>query len=133
MDGKLVSGSPPKKRTTYNELFEELCPQYIAFGMTYEQFWDGDPQMVVAYRKAQIIKDKQTNTHMWILGTYVYEAICKVAPILGLNAKKGAKPIEWRKRPYPLTKKEIEEEKIIRQKESDQKCKAFFEKTRGRG
>ena len=128
MDGKLVSSSPPKEKTTYADLFDELCPQYMAFGMTYNQFWYGDPSIAKTYRKAQIIKEKQVNTHMWLLGAYVYEVICDLAPILNVGAKKNAKPTKWRERPYPLTKEDKEEEERIKLKESDERCKAFFKK-----
>ena len=37
---------------TYTETFNEIFPQYLSIGMTEEQYWDGDCQLVVAFRKA---------------------------------------------------------------------------------
>lgn len=133
MGGKLVSSPPPDKSEiktqkfkTHTETFEKLCPEYIAIGMTYEQFWDGDPKIAKFYRQAQEIKERKVNTHMWLLGAYVYEAICDVSPILNIGAKKGSKPIPWRERPFAITEKDRKEEERQKEIKSYQNCKAYF-------
>ena len=41
------------------ETFEKACPEYIAMGMTYEQFWYGESSMVIPYRKAFQIRQEE--------------------------------------------------------------------------
>lgn len=57
---------------TLTEIFEQACPMYIVYGMTYEQFWFGDPWMVKAYREAHLLKRKMLNEELWIAGMYNY-------------------------------------------------------------
>ena len=113
----MVSGSPSateggeqsKTRSpfsTYTEKFYEVFPYYLAIGMTYEQFWKGDPTLVIYYRKADEIRNEKRNQELWLQGLYIYEAICDVSPILHAFAKKGAKPHPYTNTPYPLTTKE---------------------------
>ena len=57
MDGDPVEGEPSEVKTL-GETFSLLCPQYMAMGMTYDEFWYGNPSMVRAYRKAWEIKQR---------------------------------------------------------------------------
>lgn len=89
-------------------------------GMSADEYWNGDPQLVVAYRKADEIRKEQRNQELWLQGMYVYEAICDVAPILHAFAKKGAKVHPYSEEPYPLTskqKKRAEERQAKRQED----------------
>lgn len=47
--------------------------------MSATAFWDGDPALAVAYRKAEKIRQKQKNAEAWLNGLYVYRALCSVA------------------------------------------------------
>lgn len=131
MDSKLVSGSlsvdgEGEQKThspfsTYTEQFYEAFPYYLSIGMTYEQFWDGDPILAKYYRQADEMRIERRNQEMWLQGLYVYEAICDVAPILQAMAKKGTKPRPYTEQPYPVTEKQRrnkvkEEEKAIANK-----------------
>ena len=71
-----LSASPPK---SFTEFFELACPIYMAMGMTYEQFWDGDPDLVRAYRSADQIRRRRRNEEMWLEGIYMVEAPCAPA------------------------------------------------------
>lgn len=46
--------------TTYESKFNELFPTYLCMGMTEEQYWDKDCNLVKYYRKAKEMKQKQT-------------------------------------------------------------------------
>ena len=123
MDSKLVSGSlsvdeesEPRVRSpflTYTEQFYEVFPYYLSIGMTYEQFWEGDPHLVKYYRQAYEMRIERKNQELWLQGLYVYEALCDVAPILQAMAKKGTKARPYPEQPYSITekqrKREIEE------------------------
>lgn len=136
----MVSGSPSateggeqsKARSpfsTYTEKFYEMFPYYLAIGMTYEQFWEGDPTLTIYYRKADEIRNEKRNQELWLQGLYIYEAICDVSPILHAFAKKGAKPHPYTTTPYPLTVKErtrIAEEKERKVAEKGKKMMEAF-------
>ena len=113
------SGTP----ITYTEYFEALCPIYIAYGMTYEQFWDGDPWMVRAYKKADEIKQERENQAAWLQGLYIYEAIADLSPILRAFSK-ARKPEPYPEEPYTLntsiSKKRQAEKAEEERKKNDQ-------------
>ena len=78
-------------------------------GMTCEQFWDQDCELVVPFRKAYQIRQENENRFAWLQGLYVYEAICDVSPILHAFAKSGTKAHPYPDKPYefaPAKKKE---------------------------
>ena len=92
-------------------MFEEAFPYYLALGMTYEQFWEQDSDLVKYYRKAQEIRFEEQNRLAWLQGMYVYEAIADIAPILHAFAKKGTKARKYSEKPYEFKKPEPKSEK----------------------
>lgn len=113
------------------EVFEKVCPIYIAIGMSYEQFWRDDPTMVIMYRKSNKIIQEKTKWNNWEQGMYTYEALCKVSPVLHAFAKNGTKPQPFSKKPYGIEqfKEEEEEEKVNQEKvvENERlKAQVFF-------
>ena len=120
-----VSATSPLK--TYTEKFNEFFPQYLAIGMTEEQYWDRDSQLVVAYRKAEELRANKRNQEMWLQGAYVYEAISRISPILHAFAKKGTKPMPYLSEPYALTEKQVERQQETKEKKSFNKGKAMME------
>lgn len=133
----MVSGSPSEAGDdstkgssspfTYTEKFKELFPYYLAIGMTYEQFWNEDPELAKYYRKADEVKRERMNQEMWWQGMYIYEAICCVSPILQAFAKKGTKPKPYPEEPHPITNKQRKKEKVNREVKGDQAAKRFME------
>ena len=119
MDSKLVSGSlsvdeesEPRVRSpflTYTEQFYEVLPYYLSIGMTYEQFWDGDPMLAKYYRQAEEIKIERKNQELWLQGLYIYEALCDASPLLQAMAKKGTKARPYTEQPYPITERQRRE------------------------
>lgn len=67
----------------------------MSFGMTAEQYWDGDPGMVKWYREAQRVRNEQANRDAWLQGLYVYNAICSAHPLFNPYAKRA------KAKPYP--------------------------------
>lgn len=93
--------------STFTEYAEKLCPIYMSMGVSYNEFWHGDySQLKYYWEKEELIAEKR-NGDMWVLGNYVYDAICAVAPILVANPRNGAKIIPYHKKPYPMIKDEI--------------------------
>lgn len=113
MDGDPVTGEPsdePEKPLTLTEVFYAVWPQYLAMGMTYEQFWRGPARLAKDYREAQELKNKREEWARWRQGAYFYDALLRVAPIMrasfgGGKAEAGKYPDE----PWPLTEKEAKE------------------------
>ncbi len=137
MDGKLVSGSLSASEgseqdsslpsITYTERFNEQFPYYLSFGMTPEQYWDGDPALAKYYRKADEIKLERKNQELWLQGMYIYEAICDASPILRSFAKKGTKPHPYTDKPYPITANQREQNVVNEEKAIAEKGKKFME------
>ena len=138
MDNELVSGSlftseeseHQKVRSplsTYTEQFYEVFPYYLAIGMTYEQFWDGDPMLVKYYREAEEIRNEKKNQELWLQGMYIYEALADISPVLHAFAKKGTKPQPYTETPYAITKKQRERIKAEKEKQMFEKGKRFME------
>ena len=94
------------------QIFEELCPIYKSYGMSYEEFW--------------------------IQGMYIYDALCKVSPILHAFSKSGTKPLPYPDKPYMSTikgqiseeekQKKIENERLVAQLHFEQWAKATAKK-----
>ena len=83
------------------EIFDKAFPQYLALGMTYDEFYRQDHTLVIAYRKAHELKRKEENENFWLMGAYVYQAISRVAPLL-IPFNKNPKPEAYLDKPFPI-------------------------------
>ena len=70
------------------------------YGMTYDQFWYGDPWMAKAYRNAYVERRKEENRRDWLQGAYFYKAL--EAALANFSKKKGAKSAEYIDEPFPI-------------------------------
>lgn len=120
-----VTATAPLK--TYTEKFHELFPYYLSIGMTEEQYWDRDSTLVVAYRKAEELKTNRKNQEMWLQGAYVYEALCRVSPLLHAFAKKGTKPVPYIAEPFAISEKQAEYRQEEKEKKNFDKGKTMME------
>lgn len=63
----------------YEELFERVCPDYMAMGMSYDEFWNGDNELPRMFREAYKKRAKhdrdRSNMDAWLHGVYVCRAI----------------------------------------------------------
>ena len=112
---------------TYTERFYEVLPYYMSIGMTYEQYWDGDPMLAKYYREAEEIRNERKNQELWLQGMYIYEALCDVAPILHSFAKKGTKPAPYSDTPYAITEKQRIRIENERERKMAMKGKMFMQ------
>ena len=114
------------------EVFEKMCPYYMAIGMTYDQYWRDDVTMPIMFRKTYKIKQEEIKWQIWEEGVYTYEALCKVSPVLHAFAKNGTKPLPFSSEPYGIQKireEREEKEKIKEDKKVDNermKAQIFF-------
>lgn len=120
-------GQSPSPRFAYTDKFYELFPYYLSIGMTYEQYWEQDCELVKYYRRAARIKRELKNQDAWLHGAYFYEALLDAAPALRAFAKKGTKPTPYRDKPYELYAQSDSSEKKEQAKEKqNSKAKAFM-------
>lgn len=103
----MEDGVASSRRKAY-EIFQEVFPMYLSMGMSYDEFYNKDCQLVNAYLKAYEMKQKENNTNMWLQGMYVYDAILSASPILHPFAKAGTEAIPYLEEPYALSKEEQE-------------------------
>lgn len=120
-------GSTTAPLKTYTEKFTELFPYYLSLGMSEEQYWDRDCQLVVSFRKAEEIRTNRRNQEMWLQGAYFYDALCRVSPILHAFAKKGTKPVPYVGEAYALTEKQVEFKEEEKAKKIHDKGKSLLE------
>lgn len=95
--------------TSLTELFEKQCPIYMSYGMSYDEFWYGDAYRTRFYKESYLLKVRHRDEELWLQGMYVYEALCKVSPILHAFSKKGTKPLPYSSKPY-MSNTPIEQE-----------------------
>lgn len=120
MGSELLDSSLPKK--TLAQIFWDLLPAYLAMGMTSDEYWNGDAQLCVAYRKAYKEKIELQDAMLWRQGLYVYHAMCCVAPYF--NSIKPTKPENYLEQPFGI----IEKKAPIEDKAGLEYMKAWAEK-----
>ena len=78
----------------------------MLYGMTYEQFWFGDPWMAKAYKDKHNLARRQRNEEMWVNGMYQLSALS-----VALNNAFNKHKIEYLKKPFDIfPKTEVEKE-----------------------
>ena len=65
-----------------SDTFWDAFPMYLAIGMTYEEYWEKDPRLVISYRKAQKHKLEEINYSAWLNGVYVMRALQSGIPVI---------------------------------------------------
>lgn len=89
-----------------------MCPVYLAYGMTLEQYWDGDVEYAAYYRDAHEMRREMENEAAWMQGMYFAEAVAS-----SLYGRKHKYPAE----PYPLKTKISKEREKRRQEQNERK------------
>ena len=134
MGSELVSDLSPLEKgashstLSYIETFYNHLPYYLAIGMSNDDYWNGDCELVKSYRKADEIKKKRDNEKLWLQGMYIYEVLCDVSPIFN-PFNRHPKPLPYATEPYVLNEKEQREkeerERKLQQEKIKAKMKAF--------
>lgn len=88
-------------------VYENACPVYMAMGMPYQEFWDGDVSAHRAYREAYRQRIMHENQMLWLQGLYFYEALLDAGQYIKAFSK--AKPKPYRDAPIDLFEKERKE------------------------
>lgn len=135
MEGPLVDagdgsdeGEIPVTPISLAEMFTQICPAYMAMGMSYDEFWHCNTKVHRAYRLAWEQKKAYRNWEMWWQGGYIYEALLKVAPVMRAAFGKGkVEPGKYSEEPYPLTQRESDAMQERKHQESMKRMLAMFE------
>lgn len=109
----------------YTELFESVCPEYMAMGMTYDQFWNGDNDAPRMCRKAYKRIRERADEDAWLHGLYVQQAIEAC-----FSGKKN--PFKYPDKPMSIDAKQEEEKRKDlteqnKREQSTNKAKALME------
>lgn len=99
---RISSSSTDIKPLTFAEWADELCPQYMALGVPYNEFWHGDYTQLRFYADAYRLRIDHENYNAWLQGAYIYDALCAVSPVLNAFAKRGTKPSPYHEKPYSM-------------------------------
>lgn len=95
----------------------------MAIGISYNDFWDMNPSIVMIHAKANAIRQEQCfeydNYMAYIQGAYILEALN--ATVGNMFRNKGQKPNEYPDKPYSFNNEEYTEDELDRQR------KAFWE------
>jgi len=106
--GQELELAPKQEHKSVKEILNEAWVYYYSIGMTYEQYWYQETELVEFYRKVDDFKRKRENEKCWLIGAYIYNAILCASPILHDFAPKGTKPMPYIK-PLPATQEELEQ------------------------
>ncbi|MFV0395139.1 MAG: hypothetical protein ACK5LC_12230 [Coprobacillaceae bacterium] len=112
-------------KKTYTEIFKEVFPYYISIGMTYDQFWDDDVELVIYYREAERFRSNRHNTESWLQGMYIYDAVGTII-YNAFGRKRGQQAASYVDKPYSIHQKDIEEEKQQQVEEERAKAKVWM-------
>ena len=129
MGGELLTETPSTQEKTSTEVFEESCPFYLAIGMSYAEYWEGDPKLAQYYRKAYKLKQEEYNNNAWLQGLYIYDAISTALhnALRGMGKQKPPAK-DYAKQPYSLNNKvKTEAEKAKEVEIEQQKAAAWME------
>lgn len=119
----------PDKEISYSDIFEEHCPYYMALGLKYEDYWEGDCALPRFYRKAEKIRVEKRNQEAWLHGMYFLSALN--ASVGNLFRKKSTSPIKYMEAPLPLFAKEAKPESEQERAERFERIKRkMLERTR---
>lgn len=96
----------------------------MSLGMTYDEFWNQNVDMVRAYRKADELKRRRENEILWLQGVYVRDAL--VCTVGNMFAGKSGKQYEYPKEPYAITEADIREREERDARLAQERIKAEF-------
>lgn len=114
------------------EVIRNLCPDYLAMGMSMDEYWNGDAELPKYYREADRLKRIRANHDAWLHGLYIYNALGAVSPLFH-DLIKNPQAEKYLSEPFDLYPKklpkqmeqQIEDEKELANQEI---LKAWFAK-----
>ena len=117
------SGSVDAQATTPLEYLDKLFEFGLALGMSYDDYWNKEPELFLRYYNAEKLKQQKMNGELHLQGAYVYHALLCAYPLYNPFSKEK-KPKPYMDKPMPLSEEE-------RQKQFEDKVANFFNKMVG--
>ena len=105
---------------------------YMVYGMSYNEFWYGKPELAVAYRKAHRLRMEQINQQLWMAGLYNHNAV--LVAINNAFSKQKQKYIQEPIRIFPPTEGERKAQVEANNRKLVERLNAWkdaFEKSKG--
>ena len=109
--GSLADVDEEGNEKTMGQIFEECEPDYLAIGMTRDEYWNGPCYLTRLYREVHNMQIEAKNQELWLQGLYIYEGVS--IAIGNAFRKKGTSPTKYREKPIritPLTEEEKRQE-----------------------
>lgn len=123
LEGQPSSADSSGERLLFHETFEQACAYYMSIGMSYEDYWDGDPYLVRYYAEAHKLRVKEQNMMAWLQAQYIYEVMGDMASLYNPFSKTH-KAEPFRNAPYDLYSEDVEATKERLEKEHYEDMKA---------
>ena len=122
----LIEGAPTQSKS-YTQIFDECCSFYLAIGMSFSEYWTGDPSLVRYYRKAYEIRQEEINNNAWLQGLYFYDAVSCALHNSMRGFSKTRPPIqEYTKKPYDFKNREKTDAEKAKEVEIEQQKAAAW-------
>lgn len=86
------------------DAFESACPLYMSYGMTYDEFWNEEPERARYYREAHDLRLEEMSFNAFIQGRYVRDAISDFLEFYTMTSRPKVHN-NYPKEPYPITEK----------------------------
>ena len=110
-------------------MLDKSCAYYMAIGVPYDDFWNGDYTRLKFELEAHKIRLEEKNQELWLQGLYVYDAV-SVAVNNALSGK-GHQKQKYIEKPIRITEM-TEAEKEEEQKKTLESFKASLMSLTGR-
>ena len=116
-----------EKLTVRDYFIKYLYSDAILYGMSYDEFWNKDPELFFSYRfsylKGLKIKREEMNYSSWLNGLYNYRAYA-VALHNAFDGKNN--PMEYFKKPIDFDNEEDKQSKKQKEEETFNQKKRFW-------
>ncbi|MBM6798312.1 hypothetical protein H7U28_05635 [Coprobacillus cateniformis] len=120
MEGEFLDTEDSLFNKMYTEIFKEVLPFYLSIGMTYDEFYLQDVELAKFYRQAYEIKEDRHNSHMWLQGMYIYDAIS--SSLYNVFCRKSGQQASS----YSMTSEQKEEDQQLIVAEEQAKVKVWM-------
>jgi hypothetical protein len=101
---------------TTGQVMDILAPYYLSIGMSLDEYWNGDPELVLTYIQAETFRVRKKQREMWFEGIYIHKSI-----ISALD-----KDTQYFDAPLPDTVEDVEKERNRRKELELKRFKASF-------
>lgn len=93
--------------------------------MSYDEFYNQDVELTKFYRQAYELKEDRHNSHLWLQGMYIYDAISTSIYNVFCRSK-GQQTVSYPSKPYPMTNEQKEADKELTLQEEQAKAKVWM-------